>query len=103
MILGFPCNQFGKPRNPAPNEDILKNSCTENYGVNVRPMFSKIDVNGDAAAPLYKFLTSEQHRTRTPQTERSSWNFEKFLVDEEGNVVRRFGTKVTPEEIAPQI
>lgn len=98
MILGFPCNQFGA-QEPGSNEEIL-DFVKDTYDVNF-PMFSKIDVNGADAAPVYEFLKSG-----APNGDGSTdikWNFEKFVVDEEGNVVRRFGTKVTPEEIATQI
>ena len=64
-------------------------------------MFSKIEVNGDNAAPLYQFL-----REGAPNEDGSTeikWNFEKFLVDREGKVVRRYGTGITPEEIAKDL
>ena len=98
MILGFPCNQFGA-QEPGSNEEIL-DFVKDTYDVNF-PMFSKIDVNGAGAAPVYEFL-----KAGAPNADGSTdikWNFEKFVVDADGNVVQRFGTKVTPEEIASQI
>ena len=98
VLLGFPCNQFGA-QEPGTDAEILE-FATSKYGVTF-PMFSKIEVNGDDAAPLYKFLTeaapNEDGSTKIP------WNFTKFLVDRSGKVVKRFATKVTPEEIAPEV
>lgn len=98
VVLGFPCNQFGA-QEPGTNEEILE-FATSKYGVTF-PMFAKIEVNGDNAAPLYQFLTkaapAEDGSTKIP------WNFIKFLVDKEGKVVKRFGGKVTPEQIAPEV
>lgn len=96
--MGFPCNQFGA-QEPKDEAEILE-FVTSKYDVTF-PMFSKIEVNGDKAAPLYELLRSSQ-----PQPDGSSdvkWNFEKFLVDREGVVQKRYGTKVTPEEIAGDI
>ena len=91
--MGFPCNQFGT-QEPDPEADILKLVQTK-YNV-AFPMFSKIEVNGDNACELYTSLRAQTDGTDV------RWNFEKFLVDREGNV-QRFGTGVTPEEIAPHI
>lgn len=93
-MLGFPCNQFGK-QEPGTNAEILEFVRGE-YGVEF-PMFAKIDVNGDDAAPLYRFL-----REASPNPDGSTeipWNFAKFLVDREGKVLRRYAPKVTPEAI----
>jgi len=90
-ILGFPCNQFGK-QEPGTAEDIAA-FCEENYGVTF-DMFAKIDVNGDNAAPLYQYLTSDA--TGLEDTGKVKWNFEKFLLDREGNVIARFRSKVKP-------
>ena len=90
-VLGFPCNQF---RNQAPGSDEeIKRFCRENYGVEF-DMFSKIEVNGEGAAPLYQYLTSK----RLPVEDRGpiKWNFEKFLVNRDGEVVARFRSKVEP-------
>jgi glutathione peroxidase len=65
------------------------------------PMFSKVEVNGDGACDLYKWLRAEQ--SGDAATDAITWNFEKFLVDRKGNVVGRFSPKATPEEIAPHI
>ena len=91
--MGFPCNQFGT-QEPDPEADILKFVQTK-YNV-AFPMFSKIEVNGDNACALYTWLKAQTDGTDV------KWNFEKFLVDREGNV-QRFGTAVTPEQIAPHI
>ncbi len=94
-MLGFPCNQFGQ-QEPGSDAEILE-FATSNYDVNF-PMFSKIDVNGDGACDLYKSLKTQQ-----PNEDGSvdiQWNFTKFLVDKEGNCIKRFGPKTTPEEIA---
>jgi glutathione peroxidase len=97
-ILGFPCNQFGG-QEPGSEQDI-KDFCKTNYDVSF-DLFSKVDVNGDHAAPLYKYLTSEQ----APVVDKGpvKWNFEKFLVSREGKVIARYRSKVTPEEIARDI
>jgi len=73
---------------------------TENYDINF-PMFSKIEVNGDGAAPLYNLLKGAQ--SGEGETSDITWNFEKFLVDGEGNVVQRFAPTVTPEEVAAEL
>lgn len=98
MVLGFPCNQFGK-QEPGTDEEILE-FATSNYDVDF-PMFSKIDVNGDDAAPLYKWLESEQ--PGDGESADITWNFEKFLVDAKGNVVKRWEPTTTPEEIGAQL
>ena len=91
-VLGFPCNQFGK-QEPGSAKEISK-FCTENYGVTF-DMFEKVDINGDDAAPLFKYLTSE--KTNPKFAGPIKWNFGKFLVDREGNVVARFEPTVAPE------
>lgn len=98
VILGFPCNQFGS-QEPGTNEEI-KTFCTTTYGVTF-PMFDKIDVNGDNTSPLYKFL-----KTKAPgilSTKDIKWNFTKFLIDKNGNVVERFAPATTPASIENQI
>lgn len=97
-VLGFPCNQFGS-QEPGSNEEILE-FVTTKYDIDF-PMFSKIDVNGDDAAELFIMLKDQQ-----PGEDESSnikWNFEKFLVDGEGNAVARWGTGVTPEQIRAEL
>ena len=92
-VLGFPCNQFGA-QEPG-TEGEIKTFCETNFGVNF-PMYSKIDVNGDNRHPLYDALTE------TPDAEGKAgdvvWNFEKFLVSPEGEVVARFRPLVTPDD-----
>jgi len=91
-VLGFPCNQFGA-QEPGTDGEIAE-FCQENYGVSF-DMFSKIDVNGDNAAPLYKYLTSGE--TGLNDTGRVKWNFEKFLISRDGKPLARFRTRVSPE------
>jgi glutathione peroxidase len=91
-VLGFPCNQFGT-QEPGTSQEITQ-FCQENYGVKF-DMFEKIDVNGKQAAPLYAYLTSEQ--TGLDDTGEVRWNFEKFLVDKDGRVIKRFRTRVEPD------
>ena len=98
VILGFPCNQFGH-QDPGSNDEIME-FCQLNYGVTF-PMAEKIDVNGSRAHPLYKFLKSEA--TGLMGSKNIKWNFTKFLVDTEGNVVERFAPSTTPEKIAASV
>jgi glutathione peroxidase len=97
-ILGFPCNQFGG-QEPG-NEQDIGQFCTLNYGVTF-PMFAKIDVNGANAHPFYKFLKEAQKGIAG--TAAIKWNFTKFLVDREGNVVERFAPTVKPAELEPEV
>ena len=97
-ILGFPCNQFGK-QDPGSNDEIME-FCQLNYGVSF-PMFGKIEVNGDAADPLYKHL--KKAAPGVLGSEGIKWNFTKFLVDSDGNVVRRYAPKDKPSAIAKDI
>jgi glutathione peroxidase len=90
-ILGFPCNQFGG-QEPGSAQEI-STFCTKNYGVKF-DMFSKVEVNGDGASDLYKFLTALDTKPKGPGN--VSWNFEKFLVDRHGNVVARFNPRSKP-------
>ena len=96
--MAFPCNQFGG-QEPGTNEEILE-FATSNYDANF-PMFAKIDVNGDGAAPLYQWLRAEQ--PGEGDTSDITWNFEKFLVDRSGAVVARWAPPTTPEEIGDQL
>ncbi|MBL4838169.1 MAG: glutathione peroxidase [Kordiimonadaceae bacterium] len=98
VVLGFPCNQFGK-QDPGKNDEI-GDFCQINYGVSF-PMFSKIEVNGDNTDPLYKHLKAE--KAGIFGTERIKWNFTKFLVNKEGDVVKRFAPKDKPESIRSAI
>ena len=93
VVLGFPCNQFGS-QEPGSDAQIAK-FCSSNYSVTF-PMFSKIDVNGDEAAPIYKYLTSQD--TEPAGKGRISWNFEKFLIDREGKLIHRFAPRTKPSD-----
>ena len=98
VVLGFPCNQFGS-QEPGSEQDIAS-FCELNYGVTF-PLFAKIDVNGDDAAPLYRFL--KKAKPGLLGSEAIKWNFTKFLVDREGRVVERYAPTVTPEALAADI
>lgn len=97
-ILGFPCNQFGK-QEPGSEKEI-STFCELNYGVTF-PLFSKIDVNGDSASPLFKYLKKELPGLLG--SEKIKWNFTKFLIDKNGNPIKRFAPKDTPESLIPEI
>ena len=97
-ILGFPCNQFGN-QEPGSNDEI-EEFCTLNYGVTFS-MFSKVDVNGGSADPLFKFLTS--NKKGLLGSSKVKWNFTKFLVDKNGKPVKRFAPTTTPEQISKDI
>ncbi len=94
VVAGFPCNQFGA-QEPGTDKEITA-FCKENYGVTF-PMFSKVDVNGKKAAPLFRFLTSKKTGLKEKDTGPVRWNFEKFLVSREGKVLARFRTSVEPD------
>ncbi len=91
VILGFPANNF-KQQEPGTDEEI-KQFCTLEYGVTF-PMFSKVSVKGDDQAELFSYLTTQENQDFTGEIK---WNFEKFLIDKEGNLKRRFRSKVKPE------
>lgn len=94
VILGFPCNQFGK-QDPGSNGEIVE-FCQLNYGVSF-PIAEKIEVNGSNTHPLYKHLKTEAPGLLGSKN--IKWNFTKFLVDTKGNVVERFASATTPEKI----
>lgn len=94
VVLGFPCNQFGA-QEPGDAEEI-KTFCSLTYDVKF-PLFAKVDVNGDNASPLYKFLKEE--RPGILGTEGIKWNFTKFLVNREGQVIKRYAPTDKPEDI----
>ena len=98
IILGFPCNQF-LSQEPGTNEEIAK-FCSLNYGVTF-PMFAKIDVNGQGAHPLYKFLTREHPGLFG--SEAIKWNFTKFLIDRQGKPVKRYAPSTKPEDLEKDI
>ena len=95
VILGFPCNQFAN-QEPG-SEDSIAQGCVLNYGVTFQ-MFSKIDVNGTNAHPIYQWLKS-QKKGRGTMGDAIKWNFTKFLINREGEVVGRYGSIVTPEKL----
>jgi len=97
-VLGFPCDQFGH-QEPG-NEAEIMQFCSLTYDVSF-PMFAKIKVNGDDAHPLYKHLKSEA--TGLLGTEGIKWNFTKFLIGKDGQVVKRYGSMDKPEDIAKDI
>lgn len=97
-ILGFPCNQFGA-QEPGTSEEAAS-FCQINYGVTF-PVFAKVDVNGETAHPLFRYLKNEQPGEATEGE--IAWNFTKFLVDRDGKVVQRFEPKETPEMMKESI
>lgn len=97
-ILGFPCNQFLN-QDPASDNDISE-FCSLNYGVTF-PMFSKVEVNGANTHPLFKILKSQAKGVMG--TEKVKWNFTKFLVNKEGDVVKRYSPNTDPGDIAEDI
>ncbi|WP_250499329.1 glutathione peroxidase [Caballeronia sp. GAWG1-5s-s] len=97
-VLGFPCNQFGK-QEPGDAAQI-SSFCESNYGVTF-PMFAKVDVNGPNAHPLFKYLTEKEPGVLG--LEAIKWNFTKFLIDRNGNIVKRYAPITKPESIADDI
>jgi glutathione peroxidase len=94
IVLGFPCDQFGHQE---PGDDAeIKQFCSLSYDVTF-PLFAKIEVNGEGAHPLYRWLKKEQ--AGVLGTQAIKWNFTKFLVDRSGSVVRRYAPTDTPEKI----
>ncbi|MDD7796194.1 glutathione peroxidase [Clostridium sp. 'White wine YQ'] len=96
-ILGFPCNQFAK-QEPGTSDDI-KNFCEINYGVTF-PLFEKVDVKGPTAHEVFKYLTTEKPGILGGEIK---WNFTKFLIDKNGNVVDRFAPTTSPTKIEKDI
>lgn len=96
-ILGFPCNQFANQEKGS-NEEIHE-FCQLNYGVSFT-MFEKIDVNGKNAHPLYKYLKNEAKGLLSKEIK---WNFTKFLIDSEGNIVKRYAPTVEPLKMKDDI
>ncbi len=97
VVLGFPCNQFGG-QEPG-GADEIGEFCQLNYGVSF-PMFEKVDVNGAAAHPLFEWLRSEKSGVLGDKVK---WNFTKFLIGKDGNVIKRYGSTTKPEKIAADI
>ena len=92
-IVGVPCNQF-KGQEPGTNKEI-REFCTSKYNVTF-DLLDKVDVNGENACPLYKYLTAQ--KTEPVGSGDISWNFEKFLLDRKGNVVARFSPRTAPSD-----
>jgi glutathione peroxidase len=97
-ILGFPCNQFGGQEKGT--NDEIQGFCTGRFGVRF-PVLAKVDVNGDQADPVFKFLKKEARGFLGSQ--KIKWNFTKFLVSPEGEVVKRFGSVDKPESMKSEI
>lgn len=97
-VLGFPCNQFGG-QEPGSSEEISE-FCSLNFNVSF-PMFEKLDVNGDNADPLFNFL--KQQAPGLLGTQAIKWNFTKFLVNRQGEVIKRFAPTDKPQSLRPMI
>jgi len=97
VIIGFPCNQFGK-QEPGTSEEI-NDFCNLNYDITF-PMSTKVEVNGKNAHPLFKYLKSELKGTLTNNVK---WNFTKFLIDRNGEPFKRFSSTVEPKDISSSI
>ena len=98
VVIGFPSNQFGA-QDPGANDEIAS-FCEMNYGVSF-PMMGKVDVNGDNAAPVWKWLTAEAPGILGTKT--IKWNFTKFLVGKDGKVIKRFAPNDSPESLRGDI
>ncbi len=98
VVLGFPCNQFGS-QDPGTNDEI-EGFCQLNYGVTF-PMMGKIDVNGADAHPLYRWLTAEAPGLLGSKA--IKWNFTKFLVGRDGQVIKRYAPQDAPAKLAKDI
>ncbi len=98
VVLGFPCNQFGA-QDPGPDDEIAS-FCQVNYGVSF-PMMSKVDVNGPDAHPLYQWLSAEAPGLLGSKS--IKWNFTKFLVGKDGNVIKRYAPLDKPADLAKDI
>lgn len=98
VVLGFPCNQFGA-QEPGSADEIAQ-FCATRYDVSF-PMYAKIDVNGNDAHPLYKYLKS--HARGVLGTEAIKWNFTKFLVDRDGRRIERYAPTTAPKDLAADI
>lgn len=96
-VLAFPCNQFGHQESGS--NDEIQEFCQVNFGLTF-PVFAKVDVNGKDAHPLFKYLRSQQ---KGHLTDAIKWNFTKFLVDQNGTVLKRYESNFAPKEIAKDI
>ncbi|GGA88356.1 glutathione peroxidase [Neiella marina] len=97
-VLAFPCNQFGKQESGSDSE--IKQFCDLNFNISF-PLFEKIEVNGDGAHPLYKYLTDEKRGLLGSKA--IKWNFTKFLVDRNGRVVKRYAPTTKPADLVADI
>ncbi|MGU3472388.1 glutathione peroxidase [Paenibacillus sp. D51F] len=97
-VLGFPCGQFAN-QEPGDNDQIQE-ACKINFGVTF-PLFAKVDVNGSGAHPLFRYLT--ENARGFLGTKAIKWNFTKFLVDQEGRIVKRFAPTDKPEKIESHV
>jgi glutathione peroxidase len=98
VVLGFPCNQFGR-QEPGSEKDI-RDFCDQHYSITF-PMFAKIDVNGRNTHPLYRYLKSAKKGFLGRQA--IAWNFTKFLVGKNGEVVKRYGSRRAPETLEKDV
>ncbi len=98
VVLGFPCNQFGAQESGS--EEEIASFCEMNFGVNF-PLMGKVDVNGADAAPLFKWLSQEAPGLLGSQS--IKWNFTKFLVGKDGQVIKRYAPQDTPQSLAKDI
>jgi glutathione peroxidase len=98
VVLGFPCDQFGHQEPGDENE--IKNFCSLTYDVSF-PLFAKIDVNGGDAHPFWKWMKKE--KSGLLGSEAIKWNFSKFLIDQNGKVIKRYGSMDKPEDIAKDV
>ena len=97
-ILAFPCNQFGKQENG--NTEEIKNFCEKNYSITF-PIFEKVEVNGNDAHPIFKFI--KEQKKGFMGTESIKWNFSKFLLSKNGEVIKRYGSLDVPENLEADI
>jgi glutathione peroxidase len=98
VVLGFPCNQFGAQESGS--EEEIASFCEMNFGVSF-PLMGKIDVNGEDAAPLYQWLTEQAPGLLGSKA--IKWNFTKFLVGKDGQVIKRYAPQDTPQSLAKDI
>ncbi|MCC2595555.1 glutathione peroxidase [Pusillimonas sp. MFBS29] len=98
LVLGFPCNQFGRQEPGEPAQ--IAGFCTQQYGVTF-PLFEKIDVNGPGAHPLYTWLKTRKSGVLGSQS--IKWNFTKFLLGRDGEVLQRYGSTTKPEAMRRDI
>ena len=94
VVLGFPCNQFGQQEKG--NSDEISEFCQLNYGVDFQ-MFEKVDVNGENEHPIYSYL--KQQKSGFLGSKNIKWNFTKFLINKQGQVIKRFGSTTKPEKL----